>query len=115
MSKIILLQESAHPFHPKTLRASAATALKAPLFYGPSLHELAAMSQNSSFFTLDKSRQNIFKFQWPQHLHLLVGEEGQGLPFTSKNALAIPLANQVESLNAVAAVSVALSCRQVQI
>ena len=54
-------------------------------------------------------------FQWPKDVRLLVGEEGPGLPpFSFGKRLAIPMTESVESLNAVAAASMALYAYRVQ-
>jgi len=108
--RIVLLAEAAHPFHPKCLRASSGTALRAPLFNGPSLKELPAqLGSNSSFcYALDMNGKNLFEFEWPQNLFLIVGEEGPGLGHHPFDKLSIPLDQSVESLNVVAATSAAL-------
>ena len=54
-------------------------------------------------------------FQWPKDVRLLVGEEGPGLPpFSFGKRIAIPMTESVESLNAVAAASMALYAYRVQ-
>ncbi len=112
VSKIVLLSESANPFHQKTIRSSSGTVLKAPIYIGPSLTELKDLiSQEKSsaeLIQLDMNGENIYDFKWPKNCRLLMGEEGPGLPDISGKKISIPLANDLESLNAVAASSIAI-------
>ena len=41
-SRVVLLKEAAHPFHPKSLRAAGPAAFRIPLYFGPSINELAS-------------------------------------------------------------------------
>lgn len=109
-SKLILTRESAHPFLPKALKASAGSLLYLPLAQGPQLSELITAS--SELIILDKVGTPIEEFNWPKNCRLLVGEEGPGfsnLDLTAPNLkrIRIPTKN-VESLNAVVATSIAL-------
>jgi tRNA G18 (ribose-2'-O)-methylase SpoU len=105
-SKIVLLKEAAHPFHPKSLRASAGTAMTAPLFSGPSINEVAAMK---SYIYLDMNGKSLCDFQWPKSARLLLGEEGKGAPPSSSGTpIQIPMDAKVESLNASVALGIAL-------
>ncbi len=106
VDQVILLEESAHPFHPKTLRASGGTVLRAKLFEGPSIKKLQAALD---IFPLSTEGRNISTFTFPERFALLPGLEGEGLPEAWRSrALAIPIRPEVESLNAAAAVAVAL-------
>lgn len=104
-TKIILLKESAHPFLPKTIRASSGSILRLPLFLGPSIQNLSL-----PFYVLDKEGTNIINFPWPKKLRLLMGEEGQGVPdkIPQEFKITIPMNPNIESLNAVTATSIAL-------
>jgi RNA methyltransferase, TrmH family len=107
--KIVLLQESAHPFLPKSIKASSGSVLKAPLYKGPSIKEISH-GNCESIYALTQKGQSLNDFRWPKNLRLIVGEEGQGIPPNmEKNAhcICIPMEN-VESLNAMAALSIAL-------
>ena len=108
VSKILLLKESAHPFHPKSLKASSGSVLKAPLFQGPFLKDL---KPTENLVCLDPQGQNLYDFPWPQDVQLLVGEEGAGLPEHFKEhatCLAISMNPKIESLNATVATSLAV-------
>ncbi|HEU0118142.1 MAG TPA: RNA methyltransferase [Alphaproteobacteria bacterium] len=102
--RVILTQEAAHPFLPKSVKASAGSVLRLPILRGPALKEFP-----DNCIALDAKGEPLKKFKWPQDGMLVVGEEGQGLgskPF--KRRISIPTEN-VESLNAVVASSIALA------
>jgi TrmH family RNA methyltransferase len=118
-SKVILLKESATPFHPKAVRAASAATLLTPLELGPSIGEVADYARtggNKSWIALDMSGTDVFDFTWPENLRLLIGEEGKGVPSPANfKCLSIPMRNSVESLNASVAASLAMfSYRQAQ-
>lgn len=106
VQQVVLLKESASPFHPRALRASAGAALTVQLSRGPSVMDLQS---SPDLWALDSSGQDIGQFDWPRNLRLLLGEEGQGVPPHLREGprLAIPIAATVESLNAVSAASIA--------
>lgn len=110
--KVVLLTESANPFLPVSIRASAGSCLRLPIEKGPSIKEL-----QGDFFGLDLDGKNLNNFEWPKNARLLVGEEGQGLsqvPTQTKlQKLSIPTKG-VESLNASIAVSIAMFHYQAQ-
>lgn len=103
--RVILSQEAAHPFLPKSVKASAGSVLRLPLARGPNLADFS-----SSCIALDIDGEDINDFVWPASGLLVVGEEGPGLsgksPFTKH--IRIPTMG-VESLNAVVAASIALA------
>ncbi|HEU4929274.1 MAG TPA: RNA methyltransferase [Candidatus Krumholzibacteria bacterium] len=103
---VVLLDESAHPFHPKAVRASGGAVFAAKLFDGPPLR---AVPDGVPVVALSAGGRSIADFAFPDRFVLLPGVEGPGLPerFHSQ-ALAIPMTGKVESLNAAAATSIAL-------
>jgi 16S rRNA (guanine527-N7)-methyltransferase len=106
VAQVILLAESANPYHPKSLRASGGSVPGVCLRPGPSLHDLAA---DLPLLTLSGDGTPISQVQFPETFGLLAGLEGRGLPARWRaNALRIPIRPRVESLNAAAAVAVAL-------
>ncbi|MGC9196032.1 MAG: 16S rRNA (guanine(527)-N(7))-methyltransferase RsmG [Syntrophobacteraceae bacterium] len=106
VSAIIMLAEAANPYHPKSVRASAATVFGAPLFEGPSLGELP---EDLPIVPLSKEGNNISQFEFPESFGLLPGIEGPGLPEKfRKAAISIPICTGVESLNGVVATAIAL-------
>jgi 16S rRNA (guanine(527)-N(7))-methyltransferase RsmG len=105
-TQVILLAESAHPFHPKALRASGGAVLKLALRPGPAL---AAIPQELPIIALSSEGGDIRDVTFPAAFGLLPGLEGPGLPEPWRGrAVRIPIAPGVESLNAAVAVGVAL-------
>ena len=106
VDRIILLAESANPFHPKAVRASAGTVFSARLFQGPSLSEIP---QDLPVIALASSGKPLAQARFPKSFCLLTGMEGPGLPPRwQADAVAIPMAAGVESLNAAVATAIAL-------
>ena len=112
VERIILLKESAHPYHPKAIRAASGTTFTVSLVQGPSIRDLP---ETARWVTLDTQGESLPAFRWPKDVRLLVGEEGPGLPpATSGTRLAVPMTDSVESLNAVVATGIALYAYRVQ-
>lgn len=110
-SKVVLLKESATPFHPKALRAAAGTTTLVPLFSGPSIQDLGGKFT----FALDMEGESLAKFKWPKDARLLLGQEGPGLPKGANfKRISIPMSGNVESLNATVAASCALFTYRLQ-
>ncbi|MFZ1199937.1 MAG: 16S rRNA (guanine(527)-N(7))-methyltransferase RsmG [Desulfobacterales bacterium] len=106
VGQVILLTESAHPFHPKSLRASGGAVLSVRLRQGPSLKELPA---DLPIIALSAGGADIRHTAFPPSFGLLIGLEGTGLPaIWRQTARRIPIQAGVESLNAAAAAAVAL-------
>ncbi|MFA4993952.1 MAG: RNA methyltransferase [Bdellovibrionales bacterium] len=102
--RVILSREAAHPFLPKSVKASAGSVLRVPLARGPALNEFP-----STCIALDMHGASINDFAWPKSGLLLLGEEGPGLDATKfQTRVRIPTSG-VESLNVVVAASIALS------
>jgi 16S rRNA (guanine527-N7)-methyltransferase len=105
-SQGVLLKESAHPFHPKALRASGGAVLDLPLRQGPGLD---ALPLNIPVIALSVEGRELQTLRFPKAFGLLAGVEGPGLPDAWRNrAVAIPMAGRIESLNAATALSVVL-------
>ncbi len=108
VARIVLLKESAHPFHPKSSRAAGPALFQIPMFQGPSIHELA--SRHIPLIALDNSGPELEESPFPSRFGLVVGVEGPGLPehLRRGECRRIPIASHVESLNAATAAAVAL-------
>lgn len=105
--RIILLQEAAHPFHPKAVRAAGPAIFKIPLLRGPSINDVTFSDQ--LYFSLSAEGTPLHKQIFPKIFALLPGIEGPGVPVhLRKNALAIPMQPGIESLNAATATALAL-------
>lgn len=106
VDRIILLAQSANPFHPKAVRASAGAVFSARLLQGPSLSELP---QDLPVIALAASGSPLSETRFPPSFCLLTGMEGPGLPPDwQADAVAIPMAPGVDSLNAAVATGIAL-------
>lgn len=106
VSQVILLAESAHPYHPKALRAAGGMTPRVRLRQGPALKDLAPQSL---ILALSADGGDIQQRQIPRAFGLLAGMEGEGLPpYWRQTAVRIPIAPGVESLNAATATAVAL-------
>jgi len=108
VSRLVLLEEAAHPFHPRSLRSSGPTVFRLPLQSGPSVGRLSAAE--APLFALAPGGLDITGFQFPPTFGLVVGLEGPGLPESlgRLDTLSIPMAPGVESLNAALAAGIAL-------
>ena len=103
-SKIILTQESSHPFLPKCVKASSGSVLTAPLYSSGPLKDW------DSTFThaLDSDGENLNSISIPTNFRVLVGEEGPGLGHLQNvKKIRIPT-TAVESLNATVAASLVM-------
>ncbi len=101
-SRLILTSEAAHPFLPRSVKASAGSVLRLPLCRTGSLKELGG-----DLIALDQTGTPLSEFPWPENCRLVVGEEGPGLKgMKFRHTLSIPTIS-VESLNAVVAASLA--------
>jgi TrmH family RNA methyltransferase len=106
---VILLREAAHPFHPKTIRASSGAVFIQPLQWGGSISELNTIETLKWITALDLEGKNLSTIEWSQHLRLLIGEEGRGVPpFRFAERLSIPQVNSSIPLNATMAGGIAL-------
>lgn len=104
--QIVLLAESAHPFHPKAVRAAAGTLDLVALRQGPALADLP---DTLPIVALSAQGRDIDHATFPPAFGLLVGMEGPGLPAKWRDkAVRIPISPEVESLNAATAAALAL-------
>lgn len=112
VSRLGLTAESASPFLPKALKASAGALLDLEIVRLPKLSECLTVWSASSFasqvFVLDTEGGDLRKAQLPDNLLLVCGEEGPGIPsMTGLQRLTIKT-HGIESLNAAVATSIAL-------
>ncbi len=103
---VILLAESAHPYHPKALRSSGGAALRARFFQGPALIDIP---RTLPVVALSPEGKDITTLTFPDTFAFLPGMEGSGLPdHLRESACSIPIRKEVESLNAATATAIAL-------
>lgn len=108
VDRVVLLQESANPYHPKSLRAGGPGILGLSLFQGPSIRNLPQTAL--PLIALSSEGKSIYDQSWPDSFLLLPGVEGPGLPAGLKQIqkIGIPIAARVESLNAAVATAITL-------
>jgi len=109
-ARVVLLQEAACPFLPKAVRAAAGATWKIRLESGGGLAELTSIKA-APLFALDMEGTPLQNAKHPACYGLVAGMEGQGLPEVLRRhcrRVSIPMANGIESLNAAAAIAIAL-------
>ncbi len=108
VSRVVLLKEAAHPFHPKSARAAGPALFAVPFLQGPSIHDLTA--KEIPLFALSADGEVLANKTFPERFGLVAGMEGPGLPphLRAGERLQIPIAPGVESLNAATATAIAL-------
>ncbi len=106
---------SAHPHHPRALRASAGSLLRLPVARVDSAAAFAAHLERleSQWLALVPSAgRSVYEFERGETVVLAVGSEGAGLSAETVAQcdleVSIPMAGTVESLNATVATSIAL-------
>lgn len=110
-SKIILTQESCHPYLPHVIKSSAGSILNISIFVSPlKINQIAITGSN---FGLDLNGTALTKIEWPKNLRLLIGEEGPGLNLSHEQTkkikmIHIPMASSIESLNATVSASITM-------
>ena len=109
VGKLILLQEAAHPFHPKAIRAAGGTVFDQAMFQGPAMADLTKKPLAQWIIALDMHGTDLSQWSWPKHARILIGEEGKGLPSSRfPHRLTIPHSKEANSLNTTVAASIAL-------
>ncbi len=113
-ASVVLLREAAMPYLPKCLRASGPAIFQVPLFAGPGIEQLASYG-HLPIFALSPKGKSLFGFPFAEYdrIGLVAGMEGPGLDayWPEEKRLSIPMAANVESLNASVAMSIAMACR----
>jgi 16S rRNA (guanine527-N7)-methyltransferase len=107
-ARVVLLEEAAHPFHPKALRAGGSAPFRLPVETGPSVHDLRG--GNLPIIGLQAGGRDLSSFRFPRTFGLLPGPEGPGLSRTAelKEVLGIPMEPGTDSLNGALAAGIAL-------
>jgi len=108
VSRVVLLREAAHPFHPKAARAAGTALFQLVIEQGPSIKDLRATQ--APLIALSAEGPELDEETFPLRFGLVVGVEGPGLPqhLRSGATCRIPMQPGVESLNAATAAAVAL-------
>jgi len=109
VSRVILLREAVHPFHPKVIRASSGAVFVQALSLGCSVAELHRPEVLQWICALDMNGDDVATTSWPPNVRLLIGEEGIGIPSLDfPQRLSIPQIHTSIPLNATVASSIAL-------
>lgn len=109
VTQVLLTEEAAHPFHPKSARAAAGAMMRVPMVRLPSLSEIAFPWAHTVGLTA--GGRDLRQFSWPAAGILVPGLEGPGLPEQIRakaQIVSIPMTAGVESLNGMVAASIAL-------
>jgi 16S rRNA (guanine527-N7)-methyltransferase len=108
VKRVVLLREAAHPFHPRSSRAAGPALFQVELQQGPSLADLRTSA--APLIALDTTGPELRAAPFPERFGLVVGAEGPGLPqhLREGERRRIAIEPGVESLNAAAAVAIAL-------
>jgi len=103
-----MLKESAHPFHPRSVRAAGSNIFRVQLFEGPPLEQLK--SGTVPIISLSPVGEDVAGYRFPHEFCLVPGLEGPGIPdrLGSAMALSVPMEPGVESLNAAMATGIVL-------
>ena len=78
VKKIILTEDTANPYLPKSIRSSSGAVFSAPLY------QAAKNSNIAPFAFLDMNGKNIYSFTWPKNIRLYLGQEGKGISNQTK-------------------------------
>jgi len=112
---LALGEGSAHPNHPRALRASTGSLLRLPVARNVGVEQLQSHleSMSTTWLALDSGEgASIHEVTTTGGLVLMTGSEGAGLPSEALAAadlkVSIPMAKPVESLNVVTAAAIAL-------
>ncbi len=108
VKEVVLTKEAAHPMNPEAVRPTAGVVGLLDIYRGPGLRHVADLPR--PLLVLDLHGSPINDMVWPSAFGLIVGMEGSGVPGDMEGAerITIPMVSTVQSLNATAAVSVAL-------
>ena len=115
VDRLWLSQDSVDPDHPKVLRASVGEWFRLPMTITPSLRDVVKQQKQQGtqvIATVPQSDLTYWQLDLTLPSLLLIGNEGAGLSSElmalADNKVSIPLANQVESLNAAIATALVL-------
>jgi tRNA G18 (ribose-2'-O)-methylase SpoU len=108
VARVVVLEEGAHPFHPRSIKVAGSAVFRVPIFAGPAIRDLGSL--RFPVITLSAKGKEIGKQVFPPTFGLVPGLEGPGLPSSLHHlmSLSIPMGGGVESLNAALATGIAL-------
>ncbi len=107
---VVLLEEAAHPFHPRSARAAGSALFRVAMERGPALDRLQGPAEDFPMVALSQGGKVLAGYRFPPRFGLVAGMEGPGLPEDRSGwvRVGIPMEPGVESLNAAMAAGIAL-------
>ncbi len=114
VSALVLLEEAANPFLPRSQRAAGSALFRIGLYRGPSIENLRAAG--APMVVLSQEGRDMATYDFPSAFGLVAGMEGPGLPESfrlsdqGREVLSIPMEPGAESLNAATATAISLYC-----
>jgi len=108
VTSVVIMKEAAHPFHPKSMRTAGSHIFRVSLFEGPSIRQIK--ESQVPLLVLSPEGIDVGHFTFPKTFGLIPGMEGPGIPDELKQlkSLRIPMAPDIDSLNAATATGIAL-------
>jgi TrmH family RNA methyltransferase len=110
VSKIILTQDSAHPYLPHAVKASSGAVLK--MNFNKFAGRMETIKIVGANYALNLMGEDLAKTSLPQNMRLWVGEEGPGLKLSTEQKKIMKNLNikteGVESLNAALSAGIAI-------
>lgn len=104
ITRVVLLEEAANVFLPKVTKAASGYNFLLNFEYGPSIRELNGTPHLAALDMNGKELRNVIK---DKPRRWLMGQEGLGIPQTLNcEKVSIPMASDVESLNAAVSASI---------
>jgi len=110
---IIVPDKGTAKINPVTIKASAGTVFKAPILrVDTTSNAIDQLIENRfEIFGLETSGESIYQVELPERMALVLGNESSGLNKETigklSKTIAIPLANNIESLNVAASAAIA--------
>ena len=106
VSGVVVSENSADPFSPKSLRASMGSAFRLPIVTNAAIGDVISSAKKDKFQTVAidvTGTVSHTKYDWKQETLLIFGSEADGLAddilAASDHTLSIEMNNEVESLN----------------
>ena len=74
VSRVVLLKEAAHPFHPRSLRAAGSNIFRTPLFQGPGVVQLKQFK--TPLVIMTSEGKDVARFNFPESFCLVRAWKG---------------------------------------
>jgi TrmH family RNA methyltransferase len=114
-SGVVVCEESADIYNPKTVRSTAGSIFHLPICVGAKVGETLNLLKKEGYSVIATDVRNgrgVWEMEWPQKLALLMGNEAWGIPEEEEGladeVVSVPVFGRAESLNVAAAAAVIL-------